>query len=178
MTDDLEERLLDVASPLADEAAGTIHRLTAELAEDADVRTQIDHRLEELVGQVDALTAERDDRNAAYHGALNGWKDAYARAEKAEKELQEMQAHIDHADAYHKAMLAAEADNARLQGMVDKCQSIAKDAVSMCNEGIPVSAKNVAMAVLRAMTGNVTVGGGRVDWGDQPVAAPTGKADT
>jgi hypothetical protein len=75
-------------------------------------------------------------------------------------------------------MLAAEADNARLQGMVDKCQSIAKDAVSMCNEGIPVSAKNVAMAVLRAMTGNVTVGGGRVDWGDQPVAAPTGKADT
>jgi hypothetical protein len=61
---------------------------------------------------------------------------------------------------------------------VDKCQSIAKDAVSMCNEGIPVSAKNVAMAVLRALTGNVTVGGGRVDWGDQPVSAPTGKADT
>jgi hypothetical protein len=29
-----------------------------------------------------------------------------------------------------------------------------------------------------ALTGNVTVGGGRVDWGDQPVAAPTGKADT
>jgi hypothetical protein len=37
-----------------------------------------------------------------------------ARAEAAEKELQEMQAHIDHADAYHKAMLAAEAYNARL----------------------------------------------------------------
>ncbi len=76
------------------------------------------------------------------------------------------------------AMADLEADNARLQGMVDKCQSIAKDAVSMCNEGIPVSAKNVAMAVLRALTGNVTVGGGRVDWGDQPVAALTGKADT
>jgi hypothetical protein len=108
----------------------------------------------------------------------SNYRDLEDRIEAAEKELQEMQAHIDHADAYHKAMLAAEADNARLQGMVDKCQSIAKDAVSMCNEGIPVSAKNVAMAVLRAMTGNVTVGGGRVDWGDQPVAAPTGKADT
>jgi chromosome segregation ATPase len=71
-----------------------IERLRAQLAEDADVRKQIDHRLEELVGQVDALTA---------------------RAEVAEKKLQEMQAHIDHADAYHKAMLAAEADNARLR---------------------------------------------------------------
>jgi predicted transcriptional regulator len=30
------------------------------LAEDADVRKQIDHRLEELVAQVDALTAELD----------------------------------------------------------------------------------------------------------------------
>ena len=30
MTDDLVKRLLDIASPLADEAAGTIHRLTAE----------------------------------------------------------------------------------------------------------------------------------------------------
>jgi hypothetical protein len=108
----------------------------------------------------------------------SNYRDLEDRIEAAEKELQEMQAHIDHADAYHKAMLAAEADNARLQGMVDKCQSIAKDAVSMCNEGIPVSAKNVAMAVLRALTGNVTVGGGRVDWGDQPVSAPTGKADT
>jgi hypothetical protein len=108
----------------------------------------------------------------------SNYRDLEDRIEAAEKELQEMQAHIDHADAYHKAMLAAEADNARLQGMVDKCQSIAKDAVSMCNEGIPVSAKNVAMAVLRALTGNVTVGGGRVDWGDQPVAALTGKADT
>ena len=30
MTDDLVKRLLDIASPLADEAAGQIHRLTAE----------------------------------------------------------------------------------------------------------------------------------------------------
>ena len=35
-----------------------IEALTTQLAEDADVRTQIDHRLEELVGQVDALTAD------------------------------------------------------------------------------------------------------------------------
>jgi hypothetical protein len=37
-----------------------IEALTTQLAEHADVRKQIDHRLEELVGQVDALTAERD----------------------------------------------------------------------------------------------------------------------
>jgi capsule polysaccharide export protein KpsE/RkpR len=131
--------------------------------------------------RIEAMTAERDDykRQAGIADTLaRECRIHESRAEAAEKELQEMQAHIDHADAYHKAMLAAEADNARLQGMVDKCQSIAKDAVSMCNEGIPVSAKNVAMAVLRALTGNVTVGGGRVDWGDQPVAALTGKADT
>ena len=30
MTDELVKRLLDIASPLADEAAGVIHRLTAE----------------------------------------------------------------------------------------------------------------------------------------------------
>jgi chromosome segregation ATPase len=98
-------------------AEAEIERLRAQLAEDADVRTQIDHRLEELVGQVDALTAERDEAICGNHRSneyeptwaeLTGvWK---ARAEAAEKELQEMQAHIDHADAYHKAMLAAEAE--------------------------------------------------------------------
>jgi RNA polymerase-binding transcription factor DksA len=42
------------------QAADRIEALTTQLAEDADVRKQIDHRIEELVGQVDALTAERD----------------------------------------------------------------------------------------------------------------------
>ncbi len=32
MSDDLVKRLLDIASPLADEASGTIHRLTADNA--------------------------------------------------------------------------------------------------------------------------------------------------
>jgi DNA repair exonuclease SbcCD ATPase subunit len=40
-------------------AEAEIERMRAQLAEDADVRTQIDHRLEELVGQVNALTADK-----------------------------------------------------------------------------------------------------------------------
>ena len=40
----------------------------------------------------------------------SNYRDLEDRIEAAEKELQEMQAHIDHADAYHKAMLAAEAE--------------------------------------------------------------------
>jgi chromosome segregation ATPase len=39
-------------------AEAEIERLRAQLAEDADVRKQIDYRLAELVAQVDALTAE------------------------------------------------------------------------------------------------------------------------
>jgi hypothetical protein len=46
MTDDLVKRLLDVASPLADEAAGTIHRLTADNA-----------RLRALLSEADARIA-------------------------------------------------------------------------------------------------------------------------
>jgi hypothetical protein len=70
-----------------------------------------------LQRRVAELEAERDEAIRGNHRSneyeptwaeLTGvWK---ARAETAEKKLQEMQAHIDHADAYHKAMLAAEAD--------------------------------------------------------------------
>jgi hypothetical protein len=49
-------------------------------------------------------------------------------------------------------------------------------------EGFPTYEGNITVGDLRdaraVLTGNVTVGGGRVDWGDQPVAALTGKADT
>jgi hypothetical protein len=59
MTDkELLERLRDLGTRSPSIAADRIEALTAQLAEDADVRKQIDHRLEELVGQVDALTAE------------------------------------------------------------------------------------------------------------------------
>jgi hypothetical protein len=54
-------------SELVGEAKARIEALTAQLAEDADARTQIDHRLEELVGQVAALTAD----NARLRGALD-----------------------------------------------------------------------------------------------------------
>jgi len=40
------------------QAADRIEALTTQLAEDADVRKQIDYRLAELVAQVDALTAD------------------------------------------------------------------------------------------------------------------------
>jgi uncharacterized protein (UPF0305 family) len=104
MTDDLVKRLLDVASPLADEAAGTIHRLTAE-------RDELYERWNDC--QEKRMVAEAETRMTM--AELADWT---ARAEAAEKELQEMQAHIDHADAYHKAMLVAEADNARLTAII------------------------------------------------------------
>lgn len=40
--------------------ADRIEALTAQLAEDADARALMDDRLEQLVAEVDALTAERD----------------------------------------------------------------------------------------------------------------------
>jgi chromosome segregation ATPase len=61
MTDnDYVAELRSYGGRVTNEAADRIEALTTQRAEDADVRTQIDHRLEELVGQVDALTAERD----------------------------------------------------------------------------------------------------------------------
>jgi hypothetical protein len=66
--------------------------------------------------KVDPLVKrERIDTLPALQALLN----TLMLAEAAEKKLQEMQAHIDHADAYHKAMLAAEADNARLLKIID-----------------------------------------------------------
>jgi hypothetical protein len=57
--------------------------------------------------KVDPLVKrERIDTLPALQALLN----TLMLAEAAEKKLQEMQAHIDHADAYHKAMLAAEAE--------------------------------------------------------------------
>jgi len=59
MTDnDYVAELRSYGGRVTNEAADRIEALTAQLAEDADVRKQIDHRLEELVAQVDALTAD------------------------------------------------------------------------------------------------------------------------
>jgi hypothetical protein len=64
--------------------------------------------------RIEALTAERDKWREAHGQACASW---YAQCQHemnqtkaVEKQLQEMQAHIDHADAYHKAMLVAEAE--------------------------------------------------------------------
>jgi len=65
----LRNGLTDLEKMLGDR----IKALTAELAEHADARTQIDHRLEELVGQVDALTAERDKWKGAHEEACKHW---------------------------------------------------------------------------------------------------------
>jgi hypothetical protein len=132
MTDDLAERLSYLAddmyhyapdarfdkSELVGEAKARIEALTTQIAEDADVRTQIDHRLEELVAQVDALTALVREADDLFRGDLTGlqWK----------RECREFR----------------------------------------------VKAR-------AALTGNVTVGGGRVDWGASFLpAALTGKDDT
>lgn len=70
MTDDLVERLYArahqgiAATPfnLLMDAKERIEALTAQLAGDADARALVEDRLEQLVAQVDALTAERDAR--------------------------------------------------------------------------------------------------------------------
>jgi uncharacterized coiled-coil DUF342 family protein len=84
-------------------------RLRTQLAEDADGRKQIDHRLEELVGQVDALTAERDE-------LYERWKDCQEKRMVAEAETRMTMAEL--ADWTARAE-AAEADNARLRGLID-----------------------------------------------------------
>jgi hypothetical protein len=100
MTDDLVKRLRNPVAAMRPTitdgrlAADRIKALTAQLAEDADVRTQIDHRIEELVAQVDALTAERDD-----YRRLAGIADTLAR---------ECRIHEYRAEA-------AEADNAAIR---------------------------------------------------------------
>jgi hypothetical protein len=61
MTDDLVKRLLDVASPLADEAAGTIHRLTAELAEEKRMRQEEKAKILRQREQLDSI--QKANRN-------------------------------------------------------------------------------------------------------------------
>jgi hypothetical protein len=258
MSDDLVKRLTKPMVPydpevdaqdfwedLCGEAKDHIEALTAQLAEDADVRTQIDHRIEELVAQVDALTAERDhqrqnkdqayeERNrlaallasmfpsgtkrtdipgwdAEWHGAVYidfPWGQAswhyhdsqahlfahlppyegewdghtteakYAAIQRAATSADLRAAEADNAQLRKKvqnqtdqinglersrrrleSLMAGadrrvelvEAENARLRGVVDKCESISKDAIAMCDEGHPVSAKNTAMAIIRAI---------------------------
>jgi septal ring factor EnvC (AmiA/AmiB activator) len=103
MTDnDYVAELRSYGGRVTNEAAERIEALTAELAEHADVRKQIDYRLEELVGQVDALTAERDQVYERWNDCQEKRMVATARAEAA-----------------HRAMLVAEADNARLLGLID-----------------------------------------------------------
>ena len=100
-------------------AADRIEALIAQLAEDADVRKQIDHRLEELVGQVDALTAELADEKRM-------------RQEEKAKILRQREQldSIQKANRNHLPMMlglqrrvaeleAAEADNARRLELVD-----------------------------------------------------------
>jgi hypothetical protein len=80
---------------------------------DCEYNRKTNDMIERHAEQVKALTAERDTARAERDGLLRVVTDnhhALQRAEAAEKKLQEMQAHIDHADAYHTAMLVAEAE--------------------------------------------------------------------
>ena len=62
MTDEeLAKCLRDLGMHSAVVVADRIEQLTAQLAEDADARALVDDRLKQLVAQVDALTAERDE---------------------------------------------------------------------------------------------------------------------
>ena len=67
MTDDLATRLLDIASPLADEAAGTIYRLTAERDE---AREQA--RMTSFAGEGYAFMEQRAQAAEADNARLRG----------------------------------------------------------------------------------------------------------
>jgi hypothetical protein len=120
----------------------------------------------------EALTAERDAQHEA-------WKQAMCEFDKKCKE----------ANKHYARAEAAAADNARLREGIQSLEGplwrlILRD--ENCIDA-PCDDQNcqcrskfdrIYKQARAALTGNVTVGGGRVDWGDQPVAAPTGKADT
>jgi len=129
------------AADIIEQLAANIEALTTQLAEDADARKQIDHRLEELVGQVDALTAERDRLKQEvdqFRRVNDGLQDAMlvaeaetrmtmaeladwtARAEAAEAETRLLMDELADTVArecriYESHAEAAEADNARLR---------------------------------------------------------------
>ena len=83
--------------------------LTAQLAEDADARALMDDRLEQLVAQVDALTAERDearkkfnDTDLCWNGvAPCGWSlTLIDKADKAEAERDRLREALRHIVTY------------------------------------------------------------------------------
>jgi cell division protein FtsB len=98
---------------LCAKSAVRIEALTAQIAEDADVRTQIDHRIEELVAQVDALTAERDEWKKR-HFQMRDERDAKAIAAKN---------YADFNHAWRKRAEALTADNARLKDEIAHLKS-------------------------------------------------------
>ena len=121
MTDDLA-RIAEVLEDNASRATNAVQR---------QIMTSNAALVRDAKARIEALTAERDDfadQIRKMLPALN--REAVDQRSRAEK---------------------AEADNARLKDMADKCTSIAKDAISMCNEGHPVSAKNVAIAIIRTL---------------------------
>jgi hypothetical protein len=127
--------------------------------------------MREAAGRIEQLTAERDRAYAS------GYSDAETEISKSALGQRNAFLHSQYANAAdHIKVLTA--DNARLKDMADKCTSIAKDAISMCNEGHPVSAKNVALAIIRTLNtgkevmpdGTSKVPNNDIGPGDQAVA--------
>jgi chromosome segregation ATPase len=110
MTDDLVKRLRSqigddvqevyLHEPLFALAADRIEALTTQLAEDADGRKQIDHRLEELVGQVDALTAERDNYKLCALHSRDVVEAAEAEIERLRDEIARLKSEDDYLQAF------------------------------------------------------------------------------
>ena len=55
------------------------------------------------------------------------------------------------ADLYKKERDMALADKAWLNQVVDKCEDICRSTIVVCEDGYPISAKNVAAAILRVI---------------------------
>jgi hypothetical protein len=142
--------------------------------------------------RIEALTAERDNyKLCALHSG-----DVVEAAEAEIERLRDEIAHLKSEDGYIQAFIEGQkampkgvftivdspklatlqADNARLRLLVRE----ADDLIGGDLTGLQWKreCREFRVKARAALTGNVTVGGGWVDWGDQPVAVPTGKADT
>jgi hypothetical protein len=115
MTDDLVKRLLDVASPLADEAAGTIHRLTAELAEEKRMRQEEKAKILRQREQLDSIQKANRNNLPMTRGLQRRVAELEAGRDRAIDDARDNAEDVDLVSQYRAERDAAKADNARLR---------------------------------------------------------------
>jgi hypothetical protein len=117
MIDDLVKRLLDVASPLADEAAGTIHRLTAELAEEKRMRQEEKAKILRQREQLDSIQKANRNNLPMTRGLQRRVAELEAERDRAIDDARDNAEYVDLVSQFRAERDAAVADNARLRAI-------------------------------------------------------------